>query len=411
MSWLDDILESRINFESPKRFWYWSALAAISAVVKKNVYYRKKDPLTKKVNYILYPNIYVFLVGDSAVARKGPPIAMARRLVGAVDVTRVISGRSSIQGIIKEIATMYTTPTGKIRNDSSCFLCASELRSSIVTDPQAISILTDLHDGHFSDEWKSLLKGTGTESLKDVNMVILAGSNPAYLRETITGSDIEGGLIGRSFMVYENTRQTINSLTGDVVGDEEDTLNDKNVDEKEVKWLKELSELKGKFLLSLQARDMYNDWYNEFTVRIHTDKTGTVGRLHDQVLKAAMLISLSRKQTLIIEQADMDEAINACVELAGNVGRSIMPAGKSAFASQTNLVLQELITAYPGEASRHKLLQKHYGEFDAFDLDRIIETLLNAHAVKVRKDGKNTYYKLSDDAFQQFEDFKKRSIH
>jgi hypothetical protein len=403
-NWLDNFLEARQNFESPRKFFYWSALAAISAVVKRNVYLRKKDAETRRTNYILYPNIYVFLVGDSAVVRKGPPIKAARKLVKAVNNTRIISGRASIQGILKELATAYSREDGPPITDAAAFICASEFRSSLISDPQALSILTDIYDGDFSNDWKTLLKGSDIEELKDVYPVILGGSNPAYLKEAITGADIEGGFVGRSFMVYGSQRQKINALVADIEGDD-DGDDDEGEDEQyqaEAEWLKELTKLKGHFKYTREGARIYKDWYENFTTKEVDDKTGTFGRLHDQVLKVAMLLSLSRKTALVLDKSDVQDAIDSCIELAGDVNKALMPSGKSEFAAKTTVFLQEMLRSERYEISRRKFLQKHWGDVDAFDLDRIVETMINAQWLNVRKDGKDTFYQLTDVAAEQY---------
>ena len=403
VNWLDKILDSRQNFESPRKFFYWSALAAISAVIKRNVFLRKKDAETRRTNYILYPNIYVFLVGDSAVVRKGPPIKMARKLVKEVNNTRIISGRASIQGIIKELATAYSREDGPPITDAAAFICSSEFRSSLISDPQALSILTDIFDGDFSNDWKTLLKGSDVEELKDVYPVILGGSNPAYLKEAITGADIEGGFVGRSFMVYGSKRQKINALVADIEGD--DDGDDEGEDEQykeEAEWLKEIIKLKGHFKYSRDGARIYKDWYEGFTIKEVDDKTGTFGRLHDQVLKVAMLLSLSRKMALVLSKDDISDAIDACIELAGDVNKALMPSGKSDMAHKTTVLLQEMLKAESYELSRKKFLQMHWGDVDAFDLDRIVETMIAANWLDIRKDSRDTFYKLRDNAVEQY---------
>lgn len=339
------------------------------------------------------------------MVRKGTPIKMARKLVKEVDVTRIISGRSSIEGIIKEIATAYTTESGKIRDTSACFIVASEFRASLVGNPQALAILTDLYDGDFADDWKNLLKGTGTEELKDVNITLLGGSNPSYLKQSITGADIEGGIIGRSFLVYANERANVEPLTDDTT--DVDTDDDEELlDYKEMsKWLVEISKLKGRFRFHPEAKEYYDKWYDEFTKIKTFDKTGTMGRMHDQVLKCAMLLSLAKRQTLILEREDIAEAITESVELAGNVNRTMMPVGQSEFAKKTATFLQDLLNSDGYENTRHRILAKNWGEIDAFDLDRVVETMLSAEAITQRRNGKNTYYKLTDKSVRLYVNF------
>ena len=76
MTWLDDLILSHAELESPSSFWRWSAYAAISAVLKDNVWFNKQI-------YNLYPNIYVMLHADSGL-KKGPPIAMANKIIGGI---------------------------------------------------------------------------------------------------------------------------------------------------------------------------------------------------------------------------------------------------------------------------------------------------------------------------------------
>jgi hypothetical protein len=109
MNWLTELTNQHEELESPKSFWYWSAIAAISAVVKDQVW------IDRAGIFKTYPNIYVMLHAESGL-KKGPPISMARQLVKPTNSTRVITGRSSIQGILKDLGTAYTQPGGKIQS-------------------------------------------------------------------------------------------------------------------------------------------------------------------------------------------------------------------------------------------------------------------------------------------------------
>src|SRR5262245_21374101 len=153
MSFLSEILASARELEPPLNFWYWAGLAAISAVVKDNIWMPRGGDY-----YKLYPNIYVMFHAESGLM-KGPPINLAKDLVKRVNSTRIISGRSSIQGILKKLGTTQTQPGGKIDKKSVAFIVSSELTSSIVEDKAAATILTDLYDRNWNErEWQSLLK-------------------------------------------------------------------------------------------------------------------------------------------------------------------------------------------------------------------------------------------------------------
>ena len=98
---VSELVRTYQESESPELFFYWAAISAISAIVKKNVW------LNRGGHYKLYPNTYVFIVAESG-AKKGIPIMVARKLVESVNNTRMISGRNSIQEILDELGKAYS---------------------------------------------------------------------------------------------------------------------------------------------------------------------------------------------------------------------------------------------------------------------------------------------------------------
>src|SRR5262245_11891051 len=177
LSWLDKLLIQHAELESPQSFWFWSGIAAISAAVRDNVY------LNRQI-YNLYPNVYVMLHAESGL-KKGPPIAVARRLVKDIEGINVITGRSSIQGILKHLGTGQTTEGGggKVNSNSAAFICSSELTSSLVGDNVATDILTDLYDRQYNEgPWKSLLK-MESFTIPNPTITMLTATNEAHSKD------------------------------------------------------------------------------------------------------------------------------------------------------------------------------------------------------------------------------------
>ena len=324
MTWLDKLLSQHNELESPTNFWLWGGMAAISATVKDNVW------LDRQI-YNLYPNIYVMFHAESGL-KKGPPISMAKQLVKGVGGTRIISGRSSIQGILKELGTAQTQPGGKVINKSCAFICSSELTSWIVEDKVATDILTDLYDRQYNmGEWKSLLK-MEQFTLKDPTITMLTATNEAHSEDFFGKKDIHGGYFARTFVISENRRNRANSLLVPLT-------NPPNYIEA-VEYLKELAKLSGPFAplatkeltpecsiphaehvtgemnYFSEAGLVYQKWYENFITETLTedlrDDTGTLNRFGDSVLKVAMLLALSRSPELYIDPQSMELAIEYC---------------------------------------------------------------------------------------------------
>ena len=183
---MSDFLEHTKIYESPTSFWKWAAYASIAAVLRDNVYRKQGDITT-------YPNIYVLFLAQSG-ARKGAPISLAQSLIQKVNNTKIISGRTSIQAIIDELAhTETNSKTGKLVKGGSAILIAGELAAGIVGDTAAVGILTDIYD--LKTDFKHHLRSTGRFKIDRIVFNMLAASNADLLKEVYTQSAVSGGLL------------------------------------------------------------------------------------------------------------------------------------------------------------------------------------------------------------------------
>jgi len=386
-SWIDDVLYATREAESPTSYIYWSSICAISAVLRNKVYIDRQY-------HKIYPNLYVLLVGTSGL-RKGFPVAISKGFVERVGNTRVITGRNSIQGIIQKLSVTQTTPDGRAPiTHSSAYINSGEFSTSLVRDPDALTILTDLYDGHYNEEWTNTLK-SGVEALKGVNLTLLGGINPTHFNDIITVKELQGGFIGRCIVVLEKKRARKNSLLR--------PLKNKFEPEKLGEYLKQLVDLEGPFTLTEEAIDTFDAWYDKFEPETMEDKTGTVQRVHDQILKVAMCLAVSKKPVLLINKEDIEEAMDACLGSSVTVGKVTAGSGVSADSSQMRLVMQELLAAPKYKIGRTAILRNHYGDFSAPQLDTIINTLEEAKAITRYIEDKETWYQLTDAAVTSFE--------
>lgn len=397
MSFLNDLLESTKELESPRSFWYWSGLATISAIVKDNLWLNRGDA------YKLYPNIYVMLYAVSGL-RKGPPVALAKTLVTKVNNTRIISGRSSIQGILKELGTAQTQPGGKVNAKSVAFIVASEFTSSLVNDPAAMTILTDLYDRHYNEgDYKSLLKMESFQ-LKDPTLTMLVATNDAHFDDFVGQKDIQGGFIGRTFVIAEEEVNKLNSLAY--------KLDNPPKEENFIPYLKQLSTLKGEMHYGPGADKRFDDWYMDFYSTIAKskvkDETGTIQRFGDSVLKVAMLTALARAPDLIVTIDDIDSALKESERFIKSVRKTTLgKKGKSSLAFQKALIITELLEREGHQATRSMLMRKHWMHFGATELDEIMLSLEQAGLVTMEARGSQIVYMVPDDGIEHLIEYMK----
>lgn len=335
--------------------------------------------------YKLYPNIYVLIVGKSGL-RKGPPVNLAKALVKAVGNTKMITGRASIQAVIAELARAYTVPGGGVPlTGAAAGLFSSEFASFLISDPQALTILTDLYDGHYNPEWVNMTKISGQEKLTAPCITMLGASNEIHLKDAIPDNAMGGGFLARTFIIYADKKSSVNPLLDKPEGLLPwDAL---------VNPLMQISKVRGEFKWTSEGKELYRAWYSKFAEQdTSDDHTGTLERIHDHILKTAMLISLSRQPDLELRFSDIEESIRACQDFVPGAKRvALGQVGKSISAPGTAVLLRDLITNPEHSITRAEALQKMWQHFDSFELDRIAASLEAQKAITIeplKVDGK-----------------------
>ncbi len=351
MDFVNGYLDYTRSYESPTSFWKWSAYSTIGAVLRDSCWKNQGDNL-------LFPNLYVLLLADSAVQRKDLPVAIAQKLITLVHNTKVIAGRSSIQAILDELAMTETDKkTGRMLSGASAIFIAPELSAGIVADPQSVSIMTDM--------------------------------NKALLTDVYDIRAMHGGLLGRTFLVVPNEWRPGNSLFSIL-----DQVSKFNIllDE-----LKQVSELRGEFSFTPAAEKEYDAWYLPFreTYKTKPDKSGIAGRIHTGILKLSMILAVNYTKELLITKEHIEESIGECMSLMANYQQLVMGAGKSPISEVGSIVLNEIYTSPNGILSQKKLLQKHWSSFDVETLEKFINTMSQAAMITVEMTDDGLGYKLT----------------
>ena len=352
------------------------------------------------------------LLGESGLG-KGFPVNLAKRLVQQANTTRVIAGRSSIQAIIKELATTKSEQGKPLITDSRGFIVNGELSTAVIADPDSLTILTDLYDRNYNPQWDNLLKGDGREKLKEPYITCLFGSSPAHFYDSIPQANIEGGYIGRNLIIYEEKR----SKDLDLLDNEEESIDEDRftnyIVPTYVPHLVNIAKNKKKMVPSSPARNVYNTWRREWrsNQHIYQDTTGFVTRVPDHVLKVAMCLALSRYDfDGCISEDDTTEAIQQITSLIYASKKASEGSGLDPMAQQTKKVVDYLISATDNQLTRTELLVRGYGNFDTNILDRIIETLMEMKWIKRVKVGigKNSDWliKLAGEPLESYLKFK-----
>jgi hypothetical protein len=280
---------------------------------------------------------------------------------------------------------------GHVIKGASCFLYTEEMRSFFVDDPQLISTLTDLYDFHA--EWDLTLV-SGNSKLTNVCMTFLGGTNEEYFKDIYTREAIFGGLLARTCVVAEVKRRKKNSL---MFSPPPNTEKHKEL----AKLMKEITNLKGQFVMTEEAKKSYDTWYNSINEENYSS-TGVEARMHTGVLKLAMILSANYNKELKITKDIIEEAIEEVLSLLTNYKRVAASMTTTAEGEAAKIVLQRLLLATNYELTSRELLMDLWGSLSKETLDKVIDTFNAAGIIKSIPVGDGLKFRLSDTVIENY---------
>jgi hypothetical protein len=234
--------------------------------------------------------------------------------------------------------------------------------------------------------------------LKNPTVSMLTATNEAHSQEFFVKKDIQGGYFARTFIIYEHERQNVNSLMfPPTVKTDYNQL---------IPYMKEVAKLRGEMKMEVPQRVFFDKWYKSFIKSVKDsgmkDATGTLNRFDDSVLKVAFLISLSSSTDMIITQDALEEAIEACEKIVGNVRRTTMGSAPYEWVQHKTVLIQEILSRTNFTITRQQFLAKYWMMANARDWDLIAESLVEAGFIRIEQMGPTIAYVMDEEKAQQW---------
>jgi len=389
-----------IDAESPDSYFKWSAYALIGAILRDNCYISLPigsiNPITR-----VYPNLYVILLSDeSSKVRKSVPINKAKEFAFEIDNTKIITGHSSIQGVIDVLGQVKTGKNGKGIKGASGFITAQEIMDFMSDNRASNKILTDWYDFHA--RWDNTLRQhAGALTLTNVCVSILAASNEDAISDVFDDHAVRTGLLARSLIVFEKKVRKRNSLMYESKIEKPKKI-------QLIRKLEKIASLTGEFTLTDDAKAYYDNWYNNIWHRTdNTQKfssTGSEERVHFTVLKVAMVLAASM-EIRMIPQPMIEQSIKECTRLLKNSLRLSGNAGDSPIRKQIKTVITYICKKPNYQATVNAMLRDLWAEIDAdVLLTRIKETVTLAGIVSCEMQGNIETWCLTKEAIKKYEE-------
>ena len=368
-NWLDTYLEYTQNTESPTSYHTWCGLSVVAGALQRKVY------LKWGLGQIIYPNLYVVLIGPSGKTRKGVALGIAKDLLKQIPGVTVApessSGKQSTILVMKRAGVDFIDPNdGKTKRHCSVTAFSEELSVFLGQgDIAYLSSLTDWYDS--KDDWEYETVGRGKDSIKGVCLNLVGGTAPDWIQSMIPHEAIGGGFTSRVIFIVEEVK-------GKIVP--EPTLTDREIllQESLVRDLERISKLVGEVTMSPGAKEAYVDWYiqqsrNEVPAVDDPRFAGYNERRATHIKKLMLVCCAARDDSLCITSEDFNRSLSLLENAEKKMGRTFGGFGKSRTSDVTE-TLKDYIEKV-GITTRGQLLQRFYRDVDANTMSTIEDTL------------------------------------
>jgi hypothetical protein len=379
-NFVNNYLHLTRHIESPTRYLKWGAYSLLSAALRDNVWF--SHPYR---NVKLFPNIYVIILSqESANTRKSNPLDInlaLLRSVGETPITKIIAGDATMQGILKTLANTGTN----VPKGGSGYMVCQELKASLILDEMSVSYLTNIYNYH--EEYDKHIISYEIPKIKGLCFSMLGATNEVMAQRILDVEAKEGGLVGRSFIIYETKRRLMDS------GFEDHGDYPEDADWTPMKqYLRRLQTIKNCPMYWTEgARKLYNEWYHEFKPEDCHSKTGYEGRMGDAVQKMSIILSANEPAFFepsagpkkLINENILNEAIEECTSLIPTYTQLTMGIGVDPDAKPIHLILREFNKARDFSLSRIALIGSLYGNVSPRKTDELMYEMCQAGNAKV----------------------------
>ena len=362
---MDVYLEYTRNQESPLRFHSWTCLYTIASAVKRTVY-------IDKFYYRLYPNIYLALIGPSAAVKKTTAADIATDLLTTLPTIFFLKGKITAWEFFRELSNISKS------GDAAASIYSGEAKNLFgdLGKIELVTMLTDLYGCPNNFTYRTVKHGTLNIANICINLMIC--STPEWLITGTTSDEIAGGWTGRFVYVFEETCDRSIAFPEDFVTPELKQLKQDLIDD-----LQDIALASGEFVVTPQAKAEYLMWYNKRKDEWKDERLmGYYGRKSDLVWKLAMLLSLSRDNSLVIDEAILAYAWGMLRDIETNMGRALAHVVDDPALRYKDMTLSFIVSSPGHRASRTAILKKFWNRYDSDMLDRIIRNMTECRIIQ-----------------------------
>ena len=381
-NWLDAYLEYTDNTESPISYHQWCGMSVIAGALQRRVY------LSWGIGQVIYPNLYLVIVGPSGRTRKGVALGIAKDILkqipGITIAPESSSGRESMIQVMKKAYTNFEDPTDGHTVKFHCATTAFSEELSVFLGQGNISYLSNLTDWYDSkDDWEYETISRGKDTLQGLCLNLMGGTAPDWLQSMIPQEAVGGGFTSRVIFIVETAKRKI-------VPEHTMTQREKDLQEMLTRDLERISKMSGAMTMDTDCKSKYVNWYIEQDKLLSDGQpavddprfAGYCERRATHIRKLMLVCSAARSDDLTITGNDFDRALSLLEGVEKNMHKTFGGFGRSRTSEPTEII-KNYIEKF-GTTTRKLVLRKFWRDIDADTLTQVEKNLEGSGLIQVK---------------------------
>lgn len=329
------------NLESAPIWRKWCAISTISAVLERKVFVTTSSPL--------YPNLYIFIVGDAGLG-KTRPIMAAKSLIEEIPehvkfAPTSVTMASLTDAMVEANRKIVRLPHGMLEYNS-VYIMADELSAFMHEYAgDLVAGLTTFFDCVPYSQSRRV--GKINIQIRAPQLGILSGTTPSNLIKFVPENAWEQGLMSRVILIFSEDRPIIDVFNTPKKEKPANLIHD----------LKIINALEGEFGWTKEYAEYMHKWK---TVNLepkpnHPKLTHYSSRRFAHSIKLAMISNVDRDGGMELTKQDFNKAMEWLLE-AENLMPMIFKSGPGGADSRAIDEILFFVKQHPNGVEEHKIV-------------------------------------------------------
>lgn len=356
-SWLEAYLAYTAESQSPEEYHLWTAISVIAGAIRRKAFFNMGY-------FLLYPNMYIVLVGPPGRCKKSTAMRMGKTLLEPVPGIEFTSDSTTRERLIQDLSQAYKDGQSALTAHSTEF--ASLLTSSGM---DMVVFLTDIFD--CPTTWSHKTKAGGTNTIKAPFLNMLGATTPDWLSKSMPLDTIGIGLTSRVVFVFQDTprikhwrpqlseqqKMLAHLLTTDLIA---------------------ISTISGEYRLEPDADSMYSQWDIDHQRNPNPSGDARLGGYYERkpmhLLKLSMIVAASKRNETIITVEDMQQALALFAKIEERMPKAFAGVGRNPINADRQDIYDTIV--FTGGMTMGQLLEKYSYSLRKDELAEAVDTLM-----------------------------------